>query len=380
MTMLAFLLACSSSPSPQAESGNPALLASAVAADFVLEARNGVDAQVFDTYNAANGTNQITLFDGSWGSSVNLNQYKILVSIGSDGLIDAVRPYGVTGALSIPSGGYVVAVNGTALPYLNGLVVDDELHVLATSSCSPLSSSVPVILIHDIGTSGSNLEATLQAIDKAGFTTITLEQLQGFLEGQIGLYDPDPDPCDDTPRLPENPIVITFDDAYTSQFTYAPALLDSYGMVATFFVITSYPGSLSWVASWSSIADAVSTYPDAVELGCHSHAAHVQVSGVAKYLTMTDAERLADMQTCRDTLEKHTGVVPTAIAWPFGSYDEDLIETARKAGFETMWNTWPGLNVPENDDAEGHVRRFGVNVANPWSTADATLDRWRVCP
>lgn len=381
------LLACTSTPpddlAPRALLGNQAQLA-LLAADFLLEARNGVDAQIFDSYNAANGTNQITLYDAGWGTSLNPNQYRILVSVSSAGLVTAVRPYGVTGAVTIPSGGYVVAANGTALPYLASYVVGDALNVVSTSSCQPRSVGVPVLLYHDIGSSGAALEAHLSAIQEAGYTTITLDQLQNALNGAVGENG-----CD---VLPANPIVITFDDAYASQFAYAPALLDAYGMVGNFFIITSYPGSVSWVASWSTITDALATYPDNVVLACHSHNAHYQVTVggklVAAYMTPigteTDAQfqkrRLDDMVQCRDVLFDHTGVWTRAIAWPFGSYDQSLTTIAYKVGFETMWNTWPGINVEENDDASANVRRFGGSVTSTWPAIEAPINRWYVCP
>lgn len=370
MLTLMLTLGCAPGSNLFGVRGNPDQLA-LTATDFLLEARNGVDAQVFDSYNAANGTNQITLFDGSWGSSVSLNQYKILVSIDANGFVAAVRPYGSSSSIAIPSGGYVVAVNGTALPYLAGLVVGDELHVRAAGDCSPRTAGIPVVVYHSIGTSSAALEAHLQAIDAAGYNTITLEELQWYLEGGV-------DDCFHT--MPSNPIVLTFDDGYADQFASAPALLDAYGMVGTFFVITSYPGVQSWAASWTNIADAVTNYPDAVELACHSNAAHVQVSGVANYLTMTDTQVTDDLVACHDALLTHTGIDTTALAWPFGSYTDHLNDLAHDAGFDLMVNTWPGINTPDNDAAPENVRRFGANVAASWATAEAPMNRWSVCP
>jgi len=69
----------------------------------------------------------------------------------------------------------------------------------------------------------------------------------------------------------------------------------------------------------------------------------------------------------------------TALAWPFGSHNAALTEDARKAGFETMENTWPGLNVADNDDASANVRRFGSDGVSEWSTIETTMRRWYVC-
>lgn len=372
MLNLIAILACAptaTTPAGIAMYGDPSQLA-LTGADFVMQARNGIDAQIFDSYNGPNSANYLSLYDGSWGSTVSLNQYKILVAVNANGVIDEVRPYGSSASISIPSGGFVVAANGTALPRLSGLEVDDMLFIKATADCTPRADAgVPALVYHNIA-SAADLEAHLQAIDAAGYNTISLDTLQWYLEGAV-------DDCEHV--MPENPILLTFDDAYTNQFSYAPALLDEYGMTAVFFVITSYPGSQSWVASWTAIADAVSSYPDNVELACHSHAAHSQVGGVARYMTWTETQQYNDMVTCHDKLLEKTGVDTTTIAWPYGSYDEALIETARDAGYEMAMNTWLGINHDGNDDPTGEVRRIGGNTSSTWTSHETAMDRWYVC-
>jgi peptidoglycan/xylan/chitin deacetylase (PgdA/CDA1 family) len=375
------LFACSSSDlDTLGVRGDPSQLA-LTASDFVLQSRNGVDAQTFSTYNAAPASNSIGLWDSTFSlSAVNPNQYRILASIGSDGFVDAVRPYGTTGAVTIPTGGYVVQAADTFLPWLSNLAVDDELLVKAASSCAPRTTGVPVLMYHSIGADPAALDAHLQAIDDAGYHTITLAEFRGFLDGSIGSYEANPDPCDDTPRLPQNPILLTFDDGYADQFPTAPALLDDYGMTGVFFVITSYPGTTSAWATWSAISDAVTNYPDAVEIACHSHAAHYQIGGKGAYLSWTDKAVLADMATCRDNIESHTGVKTTALAWPFGNHDDRLTGLAKEAGFDVMMDTWPGINTPENDDPASNVRRFGANVlTQTWAQVETPINHWVVC-
>lgn len=360
--MLFLLLCCGSDQAPERKYGIAAQLA-LTASNYVLVARNGADAQTFDNANAANGTDQLTLYDDSFGASVNINQFHFLVSENDD-RITAVRSYGVTGAISIPDDGFVVAANGTSLPYLNGLAVEDSLLIRPTEFCYDVG--LPVLMFHDLGTTGDDFEATLQAIDGAGYTTVSQADVADFLD----------DGCSE---LPEKPIMLTFDDAYISHFDFAPALLDAYGMVGTFFVITSYPGNVGWVASWSSINTAITNYPDSIELGCHSHNAHTNPGGVPTYLSMTETQRDADLASCVSTLVSHAGITPTAIAWPFGAYDEALVTDAREAGFDLIMTTWPGLNAPGNSDASGHIRRFGSNVANAWSVTENEINMWHVC-
>lgn len=382
MLSLLAILACAPAghddPQNAAVYGDPSQLA-LTGADFVFEAHNGIDSQIFDAYNSTHGTNYMSLYDSGWGTSVSINKYNILIAVGSDGLISSIRAYGVTGSVTIPAGGYVAAANGASLPYLSHLAVGDEFIVHPATECTPSAYiGVQVVLYHN-PTSQADLQAQLAAIDAAVYNTITLDDMRGYLNGSIGYYQANPDPCDDTPRLPEKPLFIAFDDGYANQIAWAPALLAKYDMVATFFIITSYPGSTSTWATWSQIDAAHDTYPDNVELACHSHAAHVQISGVAKYLTMTDTQVLSDMATCQDTLNTNTGVDTTALAWPFGSHTDHLIELGRKAGFDIMFSVWPGVNVPGNDDPAGEARRLGLSTGTPWSTNETLLNRWYVC-
>lgn len=333
-------------------------------ADYLLVSRNGIDGLTFDGLDVAHGTDKLSLYDHSWGATLTVNQFNIAVGENDD-RVTAVRDYGVTGAVTIPTDGFVVAANGASLPYLNSYEAEDVMLIRPTDVCSPRTYAVPVIMFHDLGLSDDAFEDTLFDIDAEGYTTVSLSDLEAFL------YECEP--------LPSNPIMLTFDDAYVSQFAYAPALLDAYGMVGTFFVITSYPSSLGWVATWTAIDAAHDTYPDSVELACHSHNAHVMIGNVGKYLTMSDLERETDLEDCRDTLYAHTGVETTAVAWPFGAYDEELVETAEDLGYSLLFTTWPGLNHPDNSDAGGHVRRFGANVANAWSVTETVMNRWHVC-
>lgn len=339
-----------------------------VASDFLLLAWNGIDGQTFQTYNAALTTDTIGIWDRNFGTQVNPNQFRVVLSVSAGHIVQVVRPYNTTGAVQIPLGGYALTANGTALPYLSHYAAGDILQVLATSSCDPRTEGVPIATYHALGDTPDAFEGHLQAIQALGYNTVSVDQLGDYLGFP-------------SVPLPSNPILLTFDDGLDDQISWAPELLHTYGMVGTFFIITSYPGTLAaqqW-ASWSEINAALAMYPDNVVLACHSHAAHLQVNGVGKYLT-AGFDAAADLALCRSTLLAQTGVDTHAIAWPFGDYSEGLVNLATDAGFDVMLGTFPGLNHPDNDGALSHVRRFGGDPTQAWSVEEAEIDRWRVCP
>ncbi len=90
---------------------------------------------------------------------------------------------------------------------------------------------LPVLLYHGIGEHPRSMSLPLgqfagqmEAIHDAGYTTITVLELDAMLAGRV--------------PFPERPILITFDDARSDSIRYADPLLARLGMKATMFVPT----------------------------------------------------------------------------------------------------------------------------------------------
>ena len=83
----------------------------------------------------------------------------------------------------------------------------------------------------------SEFERQMAFLAQNGYHTITPHELyMAFTDGG---------------PLPNNPVLITFDDGYDDNYTNAFPILKKYGLQATIFVITSlmdqnYPGYLTW--------------------------------------------------------------------------------------------------------------------------------------
>jgi poly-beta-1,6-N-acetyl-D-glucosamine N-deacetylase len=72
------------------------------------------------------------------------------------------------------------------------------------------------------------LEEQIAMLSASGFTSVTSEQMSGFLTGE---------------RLPPRSVWITFDDGAKGTWQYADRILERYGMSATAFVITADVGT-----------------------------------------------------------------------------------------------------------------------------------------
>ena len=93
------------------------------------------------------------------------------------------------------------------------------------------SAQVPILMYHNLAQEGSGndtisvqrFEEHLAALQDAGYTTITFQDLLAYVEQGT--------------ELPEKPVLLTFDDGYESNYTLAYPLLQQYQMNATIFVI-----------------------------------------------------------------------------------------------------------------------------------------------
>jgi peptidoglycan/xylan/chitin deacetylase (PgdA/CDA1 family) len=103
------------------------------------------------------------------------------------------------------------------------------------------STAIPVLLYHRIAThrnavAPAAFEAQVRRLHEAGFSAITLGSYVRYIRGE-------------SVDLPRRPILITFDDAFSSSLTEADSVLARYGWSAAMYVATGLvglPGRLTW--------------------------------------------------------------------------------------------------------------------------------------
>ncbi|PHS79253.1 MAG: chitin deacetylase [Rhodospirillaceae bacterium] len=126
-------------------------------------------------------------------------------------------------------------------------------------------------------------------------------------------------------RFPEKTIGITIDDAYLSVFTEAWPRFKKAGLPFTIFVATDpIERKFSRYMSWAQLRE-LSRDP-LVTIGSQT-ASHL-------HMIDTNAERLGvDLTVSNDLFKKELGHVPQLIAYPYGEFDNHVIEASKKAGF-----------------------------------------------
>ena len=140
-----------------------------------------------------------------------------------------------------------------------------------------------------------------------GFVSVTMAQLYDNL-------------VNGTP-LPENPVVLTFDDGYWDAFAYATPILQQFGMVGTFFIVPGYmeaPGHLTW-------DQAAAMLGAGMEIENHSMN-HQRLSG------RTMEFLLEEVGVAADTIEAVLGKRPRFFCYPFGRYDDFAVNAVRDTG------------------------------------------------
>lgn len=124
--------------------------------------------------------------------------------------------------------------------------------------------------------------------------------------------------------LPARPVVITFDDGWKDQYTFAFPLLKKHGFSATFFVITNSVGRAAYV-NWDECRQ---MSRDGMDIQSHG-LTHARLS----VLSFTEA--LREIQDSKKVLEAQLHQPVTVFAYPYGSYDEDVLRLVREAGYDT---------------------------------------------
>jgi peptidoglycan/xylan/chitin deacetylase (PgdA/CDA1 family) len=190
-------------------------------------------------------------------------------------------------------------------------------------------------------------------------------------------------------------VAVTFDDGFRSVLELGFRVLDRLGVPGTIFAPTAYvgserpmvwPGVDEWVdgpyasellpLSWEElrrISDA------GWEVGSHSRT-HPRLT------QLDDAELRRELGASREECERHLERPCTAIAYPFGDFDERVAGAAARNGYRAgaalevrsshvQPLTWPRFGVSREDSSarfrrqvSPFVRRFRSSAAGP--TAD----------
>jgi peptidoglycan/xylan/chitin deacetylase (PgdA/CDA1 family) len=134
--------------------------------------------------------------------------------------------------------------------------------------------------------------------------------------------------------LPPKPVMLTFDDGYRDAVTDILPVLERYGMVGTFYIITDRVGGRDYV----TVGDLRRLAAAGMDIGGHS-ATHPD-------LTTVSARQLErETSGSRRRLERMLGRPVPFFAYPFGRHDVRVGAAVRRAGFAVAFTTQAGTRL-----------------------------------
>lgn len=125
--------------------------------------------------------------------------------------------------------------------------------------------------------------------------------------------------------LPAHPIILSFDDGWQSQFTYALPILEKYRYPATFFVFTNAIGRKGFF-TWDELRSMVAA---GMTVGGHSRS-HPYLTSIS-----SEAELWSEIFESKQQLETELGVSVNEFAYPFGRYNATIVSLVQKAGYRS---------------------------------------------
>ena len=153
--------------------------------------------------------------------------------------------------------------------------------------------------------------AEMKYLGDAGYHVVSFSDLENYFR--------------DGKPLPIHPIVISFDDGWSDQYTYAFPILEKYHYTATFFVFTNPIGTRGFI-TWDQLR---AMHAAGMTIGSHSRS--------HPYLTrITNPKKLwNEIEGSKQVLEKQLGIVIKEFAYPFGQYNASILAAVEQAGYSS---------------------------------------------
>lgn len=221
------------------------------------------------------------------------------------------------------------------------------------------AKALPILMYHHISpnpglvtVSPTAFRSQIEALARDGWGTVGLKDAERFFLGE---------------SLPPKTCIVTFDDGYLDNRTYAAPVLAEFGMKAVIFVVTGWLGEGVPRTGTPDAPDhseckrrIAAGEPDSVILRW-SEAEQLQAAGVFEFHSHTHSHTRWDRQVVelnargralaedlvasRQALRGRLGVDSRHLCWPQGYYDEQYMALACAAGFDYLYTTQTRINV-----------------------------------
>jgi peptidoglycan/xylan/chitin deacetylase (PgdA/CDA1 family) len=216
---------------------------------------------------------------------------------------------------------------------------------------------IPILLYHSVSEEPADwiapftvapevFESHLDAIVEAGAGTMTVSELTDAR-------------ADNPSRLPERPVLVTFDDGFADFETVAQPAMAVRGLRVTLYVATGYVETATGPAGdrmldWATVVD---LHARGVELGAHSHT-HPQLD------VLTRSRATYEIRHSKALLEEHLGTRVRSFAYPHGYSSASVRRLVREASFDSACAVGNAFSHPGED-----IFRLSRIIVHPTTTA-----------
>jgi peptidoglycan/xylan/chitin deacetylase (PgdA/CDA1 family) len=149
------------------------------------------------------------------------------------------------------------------------------------------------------------------------------------------------------PAPPPHSVVVTMDDGHESVYAQALPLIEQYRIPVTLFIYPSAISNAHYAMTWKQLQALKAT--GLFDIQSHTYW-HPNFKTEKRRLTPSQYIKFVDFQLRRSkaVLDKKLGIHVTMLAWPYGIYDDRLIQMAKQAGYQAAF----ALNGRHAGDAD----------------------------
>ncbi|MDY4697083.1 polysaccharide deacetylase family protein [Selenomonas montiformis] len=196
------------------------------------------------------------------------------------------------------------------------------------------AGAVPVLNYHQINdhdvnaltVNTSQFEAQMKYLADKGYHTITpAEMLDAWENGT---------------ELPDKPVIITFDDGYADNYRNVFPILEKYQLKGTIFLISDFVSTYPNYLTWSQVEEMQQS--GLIDFESHT-LSHMQLDKTSPEETWNQ------LDGSRRALEWHLQKPVRFIAYPCGSYDEELERLTKDAGYRAAFTVNYGVTTPDEN-------------------------------
>lgn len=211
---------------------------------------------------------------------------------------------------------------------------------------APEEVRIPILMYHSISDDDPNnnllvppsmFEEQMAWLEANEFTAMNLDEALEAME---------------TGKVPKRPVVITFDDGYSDNYTSAFPSLKNHGLKATFFVITDGVDNGYYMST--DMLKEMQTAGMSIE----NHTAnHLELDKLSR------EDAYDSIKRAQDFLRNNIGADANYLCYPVGKYNDETIEIGKELGIKAATTTLGGISsISDGLYQLKRVRIYPMNI------------------